>query len=60
MYYVRALIYDFLSWCLYVLVFGGVAKCVGDVAMYVGDHMKVLIFLCSLTRGTAICCKNNL
>ena len=25
---------------------GGVAKCVGDVAMCVGGHVKVLIFLC--------------
>ena len=39
---------------------GGVAKCVGDVAMSDGDHMKVLIFLCFLTRGTVICHKNNL
>ena len=31
MYYIRALIYDFLSWCLYVHSIGGVAKCVGDV-----------------------------
>ena len=38
---------------------GGVAKCVGDVAMCVDDHMKVLIFLCFLICGTAICRKTT-
>ena len=30
---------------------GGVAKCVVDVAMCVGDHVKVFTFLCFLNTG---------
>ena len=33
---------------------GGVAKCVGDVAMGVGDHVKLFIFLCFFNTGAAI------
>ena len=33
---------------------GGVAKCVGDVALCVDDHVKVLIFLCFLNTGAVI------
>ena len=29
-------------------------KCVGDVAMCVGDHVKVLIFLCFFNTGAVI------
>ena len=34
--------------------FGGVAKCVGDVAMCVGEHVKVFIFLCFFNTGAVI------
>ena len=33
---------------------GGVAKCVGAVAICVGDHVKVFIFLCFLNTGAVI------
>ena len=33
---------------------GGVAKCVGDVAMCVGGHVKVFIFLCFFNKGAVI------
>ena len=33
---------------------GGVAKCVGDVAISVGDHVKVFIFLCFFNTGAVI------
>ena len=33
---------------------GGVAKCVGDVAMCIDDHVKDFIFLCFLNTGAVI------
>ena len=33
---------------------GGIAKCVGDVAICDGDHVKVFIFLCFFNTGAVI------
>ena len=38
---------------------GGVAKFVGDVAMCVGDHVKVFIFLRFLTQGRSSVLKQH-
>ena len=53
MYYIRALIYDFLSGLLYVY-------CIGGVAMCVGDHVKGFYFsMVFFNTGAAICPKTT-
>ena len=60
MYYIRALIYDFLYWCLYGIVLEALRSVLErDVAMCVGDNVKVFIFICFLNTRTVMCVKTT-
>ena len=53
MYYISALIHDFLYWCLYGIVLEAL-RSVLETLRCVGDHVNVLIFLCFLNTGSVI------
>ena len=53
MYYIRALIYKFLYWCLYGIVLEAL-RSVLEMLRCVCDHVKVFMFLCFFNNGAVI------